>query len=150
MTAAQEKQWWAIYRRFLAINAARMPAGPAKAIAAKVAWSKMKALGVRTKLEVFGNREVEIGRDRGILFNSLSAGVLMAYGVDASYIPPAEQRFDAETQGELIVGSTVAYAGAFAKLRPLWPDPAAWPAAWWERWIETAFDGLAAIEEIYQ
>lgn len=109
LTKQQEKEWWAIYRRNLAWLAAREPLGEAKGHAAAIAWAEMKRRGARTKLDVYGNREVEILRDTGTLFNSLQPGVLGELGPDASYSTPDGQ-IVIDRPGELLVGTNVEHA----------------------------------------
>ena len=122
----------------------------AKVRAAQIAWATLKREGARTKLEVFGHRQVEILRDTGVLLNSLSPGKLSQSGNATIYSPPSgdggdEQIMQATGNG-VIVGTTVAYAGAHqygvpAKglpARPFLPDPNRIPALWKERWSAVA------------
>ncbi len=78
LTASQLKRWRQIYGTRLARFAASMPLAQAKAKAAAIAWATLKAEGAKTKLEVYGNRQVEVLRDTGILLNSLSMGQMGA------------------------------------------------------------------------
>jgi hypothetical protein len=80
LTAAQNKRWKAIYAQSLKWLAAQLPFGEAKAEAGAIAWAKLKSEGAKTKLDVFGSRQVEILRDTGVMFNSLSPGVLSERG----------------------------------------------------------------------
>lgn len=149
LTEGQLKQWRQDYRRALAYLALKMPLDEAKRQAARTAWTKAKRAGAQTKLAAFGNREVEILRDRGLLFNSLSPGLLAG----DSYTPP-EGQVAREGGGELVVGTNVAYAafhhgerrktrgrGALPQRR-LWPSPERFPASWWDGWREVALSGV--------
>lgn len=145
LTAAQDKRWKKIYARNLAWLAARESIGEAKAHAASIAWAQLKREGAQTKLDVYGNREVEILRDTGILFNSLSPGLLSPRGADAAYSAKPNQiiRF---RQGELIVGTEVPYAsrhhnGVKVPQRRLWPRNI--PASWYAYFTRQADAGLA-------
>lgn len=166
MTKAQLKRWRQIFaQRFRALAAQRGPEYAAgvlateaeldardKSAAAAMAWADAKRNGVKTKLEVFGNRPHEILRDRGILLNSLSPGVVTdAADGSASYQPPGGEGSEAQVMravpGELIVGTSVAYAAAHHNAKPprkrrrLWPDRL--PDAWARRIARVAASGLS-------
>lgn len=161
MTAAQLKQWRRDYSSWLgdfnqsyARLSLQVDQRLAKSRAAAYAWAKAKEAGVKTKLDVFGNREVEILRDRGIMFNSLSPGVLSQDGVAASYSASPGQIVDADGAGVLIVGSNVEYTkyhqGTSDKpgRRPIWPVDGELPAEWWEDMLDAAVTGLLEIGEV--
>lgn len=148
LTAAQLKRWWQVYARNLAWLAAREPIGEAKGHAAAIAWATLKREGAKTKLEVFGSRQVEILRDTGILFNSLSPGELVDQGPGASYSAP-EHQVVAERSGQLLVGTNVPYAAAHhapkrkgGVVRRLWPEPGRVPAAWLDYFQRVAQTGV--------
>ena len=150
MTEGQLAQWRAIFRGKLAALSLQMSIGDAKAQAAQIAWATMKKRGVRTKLEVFGNREVEILRDRGILFNSLSPGVLTVVGPDATYSQPTgeggEMQVVEQLGDGLLCGTNVEYAARhhFGR-RPFWPVDGNLPEAWL---VECAEVGSSGIEQV--
>lgn len=147
MNKTQLKRWRKVYSGALARLSATMPLGEAKGFAAAIAWKDAKASGVKTKLDVFGNRQVEILRDRGLLFNSLSPGVLAERGADATYSPPTDQVVDFRP-GELAVGTNVEYAQYHQGTpdrpgrRRLWPNADEVPQAWLEDFSEAAASGL--------
>lgn len=153
LTAAQEKRWWQIYRSNLPWLAAANPIKVAKSRAAAIAWNQIKKEGGKTKLEVFGNRQVDILRDTGVLFNSLSPGELSPNGPNASYARPDGQIVETHP-GELIVGTNVAYAAAHHKaknpkrLRRLWPEANEIPQQWWEYFSRQASGGLRFAVEL--
>jgi hypothetical protein len=115
--------------------------------AAAWAWSRAKARGVRTKLDVFGSREHEILRDRDILLNSLSPGALTEAGADAHYIGPDGQIVE-HNPGEVIVGSSVAYAGyhqhakSEKRRRQIVPEPSQIPSSWWHFLASASTSGI--------
>lgn len=154
LNAAQLKRWRQVYGTRLARFLLSMPAGEAKARAAQIAWATVKAEGAKTMLEVFGKRQVDILRDTGVLFNSLSPGELGGSGTAITYIPPSgdgseNQLFQPIANG-VIVGTTVAYAESHQNgdpsrnvpARPFLPTGDV-PEVWEERWIENANDALA-------
>lgn len=146
LTAAQDKRWKQVYAQTLAWLAAREPLGTAKAIAAGHAWKVVKQEGAKTKLEVYGSRQVDIGRDTGILFNSLSPGELSEAGPDAQ-LAAAESQVLESRPGEVIVGTNVPYAAPFHKRRPLWPSVL--PQSWLDAMNRRAAEGIArAVEYI--
>lgn len=147
MSKAQLQQWRRTFARNLAWLAADMPLAEAKARAASIAWAQAKRAGVRTKLDVFGNREVEILRDRGLLFNSLSPGVLVEQGASAQYAPPENQIVDL-VPGAIAVGSNVEYFKYHLKRRPVWPKPEQIPASWHEDMNAAAKSGLPVAIEL--
>jgi len=160
LTKAQLKRWRGIYsgllRRFMLSEGER----EAKSHAARIAWSIVKKEGAKTMLEVFGNRQVEILRDTGVLLNSLSPGQLTGSGENIGYLKPggaggSEQIMEAEG-GHVIVGTNVAYAsrhqrgGDGVPARPFLPDeqhPV--PRVWWERWLAVANRALVVSVQIF-
>lgn len=113
LTAAQNKRWKHIYGTRLARLRLSMGEGEARARAAQIAWAVLKSEGAKTKLDVYGNRQVDIGRDTGRMLRSLSPGV------DAQPSGEAEQVFRTGT-GTVVVGTNVEYAARFAERRPFW------------------------------
>ena len=149
LTAEQKQRWNQVFARTLASLAARHDLAKAKGMAAAHAWNVLKGEGAKTKLEVFGNRQVEILRDTGVLFNSLSPGYLTPDGSD--YTPPSgpggdEQVFKAISNG-IIVGSSVKYAARQNKTRPFIPKEV--PKAWLARWSETAVNVIGIALQRY-
>lgn len=135
MSPSDLKRWRQVYGQVFARLAQQVPLPEARARAAKIAWAMAKKAGVRTKLDVFGSREVDVLRDRGILFNSLSPGVIVPAGSTLAYDAPPGQVLE-QSPGQTRVGTNVAYAGAHhrgknpRRLRRLWPDslPDSWAA----------------------
>lgn len=154
MTAAHLRQWNGIFAGVYARLSSQIGEDEAAGRAAAIAWQAMKKKGVKTKLEVFGSRDVEILRDRGILFNAISPGQLTDIGPDASYSAPPDQVVDVETAGTLIVGVNVDYAkyhqGTPEKpgRRPLWPVDGVLPEVWWDDILDAAVQGLLKIGEV--
>lgn len=147
LTAAQEKLWWQVYKRNLAWLAARELLPIAKGKAAAIAWTEVKKAGGKTKLDVYGSRQVQIGKDVGTLYNSLSPGELVQNGTTASLLPAPNQIIE-DRPGELIIGTNVPYAAAFHKRRPLWPEPDQIPQSWFDGIAEVAVGGLIAAVKL--
>lgn len=128
LTPAQDRRWRQIFGSRLAKLRLVMSDGAAKAKAAQIAWAILKSEGAQTKLQVLGGRQVDILRDTGELFRSLTPGVEdQPSGADGQVfrVPP----------GRVIVGSNKKpwhHAGIPGKLptRPLWPLDGRLPAAW--------------------
>ena len=135
LTAEQVRQWNQIFASRLSRFLLSMSVSEAKAKAAAIAWAEMKRRGARTKLEVFGNRQVDINRDTGVLLNSLSPGQIGGSGAGSTYSKPSgdggdQQIFDTLSNG-VIVGTNVPYAEAVNAQRPFLPvgeTPEAWEA----------------------
>ncbi len=121
LTPGEDRAWRRIFATRLAwLRAKGLAENDAKARAAQAAWAILKAQGAKTKLQVLGSRQVEIGRDSGTLFRSLTPGT-----EDPDQICEAEP-------GSFSVGSNVPHAIHFHKKRPLWPAgplPATWNTA---------------------
>ncbi len=154
MTALELAAWKKDFRRAMAYLSLQLPPAEAKARAASIAWARSKRRGVKTKLEVFGHRDVEILRDRGILFNSLSPGILDENKSDAAYTPASpDQVCDFATPGFLFVGTSVEYA-AYHQVdpgkRPLWPKDGNLPQVWQDEILEIAISGLIRIGELFK
>jgi hypothetical protein len=156
LTAAQLRRWKQIFAAALA--RLRMSSDDSlrelKARAAMIAWAQLKREGAKTKLEVYGNRQVEIGRDTGILFNSLSPGELSGGAASMVYTKPSvdggEQQVFQSLSNGIIVGTNVPYAGPFNKLRPFLPKGEEMPIAWQENMATTANVALlAAAKHLY-
>lgn len=135
LTPAQDKLWRGVYASSLARHLKGPLPAPqnARAQAAAVAWAVVKRAGGQTVLGRFGGEKVDIGRDTGRLFNSLSPG---------SGSP--DQILRAEP-GAAVVGSNLSYAAPFHARRPLWPDAGKVPQAWVDRLADTLSDGLRNV-----
>lgn len=125
----QDRRWRQVYARTLRAGLLYLSAGEAKSRAAAVAWATVKAEGAQTKLQLLGGRKVDMLRDTGLLFRSLSPGVDdRPSGADG-------QVFDTPP-GRVIVGSNVKpwhHQGDPAKnlpARPLWPLDGSLPEKW--------------------
>lgn len=147
LTAAQQKTWNKIFGSRLARLSLSMPIRAAKTRAAQIAWAELKRQGAQTKLEVFGNRQVDMLRDTGVLFNSLSPGQLDNPGPNATYSPPSgdggsDQIFQLQSAG-VIVGTNVAYASAHQDgKRPFLPKDQV-PESWEQDWLDAGTQALA-------
>lgn len=118
----------------------------AKGLAAALAWKHVKSLGAKTRLELFGNRVVDILRDTAKLFRSLSPG----FSETNLPMPLPEGQVIIIAPGRIAVGSSEKpwhHEGIPGRLpsRPFWPLSGEIPAAWWEG-INRAF--VAGIQEI--
>lgn len=148
LTAEQDKRWKRIFssRLFMLMGKHGMGEAEAKARAAQIAWATLKAEGAKTKLEVLGDRKVQIGRDTGRLFNSLSPGIAEPEQHPLLENPPPPLNGDLnyrilrEAPGAIIVGTNVIYAGKFHAMRPLWP--VSLPAPWSEQIAHAAKTGV--------
>lgn len=146
MTKKQLAKWRKDFSGAVKWLALQLPLKEAKGRAAAIAWSKAKESGVKTKLAVFGQRDVEILRDRGILFNSLSPGQ-----VSGDAYEPADDQIFENTQDKLIVGTNVEYAfyhQVSPGLRPFWPQDGNLPQSWTEEIVEVAVSGIEVIGEL--
>lgn len=147
LTPVEDKRWRMIFATRKAMLMAKhgMADAAASARAGEIAWATLKAEGAKTKLEVLGNRHVQMLRSTGRLFNSLSPGTedpahhpITAPPPDA---PIPSDRILQEDVGAVIVGSNVEYAAAQHAKRPLWPEGEL-PPAWNERIAEAAKSGI--------
>ncbi len=77
LTSAEDRRWRQIFARTKAWLVAKhgLGEGAAAGRAAQVAWAQLKASGAKTKLDVYGNRQVEILRDTDLTLLSLAPGV---------------------------------------------------------------------------
>lgn len=145
LTKAEQKAWNAKFASLLAyLRIKGLPEEQAKNIAAGAAWNAIKAAGANTMLQVYGSRKVQILRDTGVLFNSLSPGL-----ADAK--PKAEGSVMRTERGAVVFGTNVPYGAHhhYAKnpkrRRPLWPDPQNWPSRWWKSILTEATRGVEVI-----
>lgn len=151
LSKAELRRWRGIYAHLLARFAVDMPLGEAKAKAAAIAWNRLKASGAKTKLEVFGHREVDILRDTSVLLNSLSMGRL----VGSEYAKPAgdggEQQIFEPLANGIAVGTRVIYARTHNEgdpkrgipKRQFIPPSNKIPAAWLSRWADVGMQAVA-------
>lgn len=107
------------------------------------------------KVETLGYRTVEILRDTGVLFNSMSPGVLSSVGPDASYTKPTAKGGDQQIfnvrPGAVVVGSNVPYAATHQYGRGHVPQRKMLPVStfdipevWWDRWLAIGEKALEA------
>lgn len=92
---------------------------------------------------------IEILRDTGRMFNSLSPGESGELNDDGVLrVNPGEIVFgtNVEYAAEHMEGRPVATAkGPPMPARPLWPEPKKWPAQWWDQLSQAAADGLIDV-----
>lgn len=154
LTKAQQKRWKTIFAQSLARLLLSMPPAQAKARAGQIAWATLKREGAKTLLDVYGHRTVEILRDTGILFNSLSPGEITGSGPTSTYKKPSgdggqQQIFETISNG-VVVGTNVPYAASHnygdskrgIPKRQFLPEQP--PPAWLDRWADAANDALLA------
>lgn len=132
LTAEQDRRWRQIFGSVYQRLRLDIGDGPAKARAAQIAWAKLKKMGAKTKLELFGNRKVDILRDTSRLLRSLSPGPTGPTG-------EPDQVFEV-IPGEIGVGTRVQYAEKQFRTRPWWPPDGTLPEVWAER-AKTALAG---------
>lgn len=122
LTPGENIKWKQIFGSRLAqLRARGMDEGAAMARAAQIAWTILKAGGTKTKLEVLGGRQVDVGRDTNAMFRSLTPG-LEADPDQICEVGP----------GTITVGSNVPHAAHFHARRRLWPEdglPESWNSA---------------------
>jgi hypothetical protein len=159
LTPDQLKLWKRTFAEMYAWYVMRESDKSAKAHAAAVAWIVVKKAGGRTKLEVYGNRQVQMLVDTGRLRNSLQPGELMENGPDANYSRPTgeggqEQEFEIAEPSRVIVGSNVEYARyhhaakSLKRRRGLWPER--FPYEWWQEILGTAIQGLVHLKDAFE
>lgn len=138
LTPAEDRKWRAIFAATKARLMAKFGLSDheASAKAAQLAWSILKSQGAKTKLAVLGSRQVDMCRDTGIYFRSLSPGV------DDRPSGAADQVFETPP-GRVIVGTNVPYAERQHQMRPLWPAGGQLPASWWQHLAKVAVRGAA-------
>lgn len=152
LTKDQKARWEKIYgQQFARFYASTASHTYASMRAGKMAWAILKREGALTKLAVFGDRQVDILRDTGVLFNSLSPGMLTGEGAAAAYSKPTgsggdEQIFELQP-GKITVGTDVLYAATHNYGDPRRGIPrrqflpatdAQVPGVWWSRWLAIA------------
>lgn len=130
-------QWYAIFRFKYQLGEAE-----AKERAAKVAWAKVKKDGAKTKLEVYGHRQVDILRDTGEMLRAITPGVDGA--------PPPEGQILRLPPGRVIVGISKKpwhHFGVPGRLpkRLLWPEDGNLPQSWWDDLLELYQSGLVRL-----
>jgi hypothetical protein len=133
LTPAEDKRWRMIFASRKAYLIAKFGLGEreASAQAAQIAWATLKAAGAKTKLQVLGGRVVEMLRDTGRLFNSLSPALQGS----------ADQVFRMEP-GAVTVGTNVVYAARQHRMRPFWPVDGRLPEAWVQPVMDTLRRGI--------
>lgn len=130
LTKRQNERWWEVYRRQLAIYKGN------RGHAAAVAWIILKGEGATTLMEQYGNMQVDILRDTGLLLNSISPGVA------------SPNRVFRVGLGEVIVGTNRKWAklhhegGKRVPQRRLWPEVNRWPQSWWIDILEQINSGM--------
>lgn len=146
LTPAQDAKWRAIFRSVYARLALELGDAAAKVKAGETAWAVLKSEGAQTKLEAYGQRQVDMLRDTGMLLRSLSP-------VTTGQPLPSGQ-IVRQGVGTIEVGSNLKpwhHAGIPGKLpaRPFWPLDGSIPAPWMEAVTNAAQRGISeALERI--
>jgi hypothetical protein len=145
LTPQQRDQWWRLYYNGL-------HKGMGRSHSAAAAWLIVKADGARTLMDLYGNAQVEILRDTGALLRSLTPG-----GVpdgEATSPPRTRLQIFRLERGQIVLGTERPWAethhqGVPGRIpqRRLWPEPSAWPAAWWKGILEQAALGFIKVVE---
>ena len=158
LTQSQLQLWRKTFSDRFAWYVRSEPDEAARAHAAAIAWIVVKKAGGKTKLEVFGNRKVQILVDTGYLRGSITPGTLTEQGPNALYNPPPifgglEQVFESQQPYQIVVGTNVKYAkyhhgDGVNGYRPLWPN--SFPDDWWNQILGVSITGLQRINEIFR
>jgi hypothetical protein len=159
LTRDQILLWKQIFGTRLGWLVKRMPIEQAKQRAAQLAWAAVKKAGGKTKLDVYGNRKVQILVDTGRLRQSLQPGQLSeaASGPGAEYNKPngaggTNQELETSLAGCIVVGTNDEKAkyhhhGKGKRRRRLWPSQ--FPTDWWNQILGAGIAGLVRIAELY-
>lgn len=159
LTPDQLRLWRKTYSIHRARLLKRFGEAEAGSIAAGIAWNTVKAMGAKTKLEVYGGRTVQILVDTGRLRGSLQPGTLSEQYAYAEYNKPSvvggpEQEFEVSEPYKVIVGTNVKYAKYHhnakspKRRRRLWPEH--FPSDWWSQILGAAISGLSRIPETFR
>jgi len=116
LTAAQNRQWKAIFASNFKRLSSRVGEAQAKQIAAKLAWAILKSRGAKTKLEVLGGRKVPIL----IVSHDLERSLKPGHVSREHYDPSPNQVFSLQ-KDRITIGTEVEYASRQHKHRRLWP-----------------------------
>lgn len=146
LTESQDKKWRGIFvRMWKWLAKAHYSDQQAKEIACRIAWSKLKAEGARTRINDLGDRKVETLRDWGIMLNSLSPAIGNGGG-DVS----AQQVFEQEA-GLVRVGikgtKAIHHHGNPQRglpARRLWAEGEQTPA-WWQPILRVASQAVQQL-----
>lgn len=125
LTPAQDRLWRGIYRSNYLRLVKRTGTVTARATAAKIAWAMLKKMGAQTKQQVYGSRNLPIGRDTDRLIEACSPGSVSDYG----YVPPSKDQEVTYRHGRMDFQIRVPYAAHFHSRRRIWP--AAYKAQGW-------------------
>lgn len=137
------------YRRNLKRLKLSLPEAQAKTRAKQLAAAEVRKKLGKTKVEILGSRTVEILRDTGILFNSLSPGTITTNNIggghyDKPSAPGGDEQVFERAMGTVIVGTNVPYAAPHQfgvpsrnlPQRQILPERGDQiPDVWWERWF---------------
>lgn len=143
LTPAEDARWRKLFaqKKWLFMVKFGLSDQEAAARAGQVAWAMLKAEGAKTRLATLGGRQVDMCRDTGRYFRSLSPGV-------EDRPSGAEGQVFETPPGGVIVGTNVKYAEAQHRLRPLWPAGGKLPAAWWRHLMRVAVRGAATAARL--
>jgi hypothetical protein len=138
LTPDQDRRWRQIFHQVYSRSVFELGDAEAKAKAGRIAWSVLKSEGAMTKLEVLGNRQVDILRDTSTLFRSLSP--------TTAELQPEGQIFEVEP-GAVTVGTSINawhHEGVPGRLpaRPFWPLNGDLPQSWWQAVTDAMKNGI--------
>lgn len=138
------------YEKLRARLSISMTAEEARKRARQIAGMRATKQTGRTKVDVLGNRKVEILKDIGVLYNSLGPGELTISGGTATYTQEDSQHIMEIQPGTVIVGTNVFYAGTHQRGTPHVPrrqflpdNEGEVPESWWDNWFDAAEVALA-------
>lgn len=125
-----------------------------KKIARQVAEAKYSSQ--ESMLSAAAAGDVEILKDTGVLFGSLTPGVLQGFHYSKPTVPGGEDQIFDVNPGEVILGTSVEYGHhhqhgtSRIPARPFLPVKAEdVPAIWWDRVMQVASDSFSSILRRY-
>jgi phage gpG-like protein len=128
--------------------AARVDVAKARKLATDRAWETIRKEERISKIAAYGNRIVDILRDTGRLFNSLTPGYLSGTEYHPTSLDGADQQIFTALADGIVIGTNVIYAAShnygddergIPKREFLPSDP---PSVWLDRWGEIAIQAI--------
>lgn len=148
MNPQQMARYNALLAEKIAHLSARVDVERARKLAADRAWETIRKEERISKIAAYGNRIVDILRDTGKLFNSLTPGYLSGTEYHPTSLDGADQQVFVALADGIVIGTNLPYAAAhnygypegnIPKREFLPKDP---PSVWLDRWAEIAIQAI--------
>lgn len=136
LTLQEDREWKRTFAMYFHRFSYTMGEKAAKALAARLAWVRVKQMGAKTKKEMFKGRKATILVETGRLKKSFKPS-----SISTGYYRPNKDQIAVFQSSTITLGTKVPYASYVDKDRPLFPKPDQYQK-WIDEGVQKAVDAI--------